>query len=57
MVTEIGLEFAVEYESPDLKMGIILAVFKAFWKNTNSDNESLKSIGKYHKLEGLKFYI
>ena len=31
---EIGIEFAVEFESPDLKMGIILAVLKHSGKNT-----------------------
>ena len=39
---EIGLEFAVEFESPDLKIGIILAVLKHSGK-IPSDSELLKS--------------
>ena len=40
---EIGPKFALEFESPDFKMGIILAVWKHFGK-IPSDNELLKSI-------------
>ena len=40
---EIGLEFEVEFESPDLKIGIILAVLKHCGK-IPPDSELLKSI-------------
>ena len=40
---EIGLLFAVDFESPDLKMGIIFAVLKHSGK-IPSDSELLNSI-------------
>ena len=40
---EIGILLAVEFESPDLKLGIILAVVKHSGK-IPSDNELLKSV-------------
>ena len=40
---EICLKFAVEFESPDLKMGIIFAVLKHSGK-IPSENELLKNI-------------
>ena len=52
---EIGLEFVVEFESPDLKMEIILAILKHSGKPP--DNELLNSIGIVGEIMGLKFYI
>ena len=49
---EIGLEFSVEFESPDLKIGIILAVLKHCGK-IPSDSEFLKSIETVGAIRGL----
>ena len=53
---EIGRWFTVEFESQDLKIGIILAVLKHSVK-IPSDNELWKSFDTAGKMEGLKFYI
>ena len=50
---ETGLQFAVEFESPDLKMDIILAVLKHSGK-ISSDSELLKSIETVGVIRGAK---
>ena len=50
---EIGLWFAVEFESPDLKIGIILAVLKHYEK-IPSDSELLKSIETVEAIRAAK---
>ena len=50
---EIGLEFTVEFESPDLKIGIIFAVLKHSG-NIPSYNELLKSIETVGEIIGAK---
>ena len=51
---EIGLSFAVEVQSPELRIGIILAVLKHSGK-IPSDNELLKIIETVER--GIFFYI
>ena len=51
---QIGLEFAVEFESQDLKIGIILAVLKHSGK-IPSDHELFNSIETVGEIRGLKF--
>ena len=54
---EIGQQFTVEFESPDLKIRIILAILKHSGK-IPSDNELLKSIETVGEIGGVKiFYI
>ena len=53
---EICLEFTVEFESPDLKIRLILAVLKHSGK-VPSDNESLKNIETVGEIIGAKIYI
>ena len=52
----IDLEFTVEFESPDLKFLIILAVSKHSGK-VPTDNELLKSIEIIREICGAKLYI
>ena len=50
---EIGLYFTVEFESPDLKIGILLAVLKHSGK-IPSDTELLKRIKTVGEIIGAK---
>ena len=50
---EIDLSFAVDFESPDLKIGIIFAVLKHSGK-IPSDSELLKSIETVLAIRGAR---
>ena len=53
---ERGLSFAVEVQSPELRIGIILAVLKHSGK-IPSDNELLKIIETVGEIRGGFFFI